>query len=241
MSKKTGRKSGFWLGLCFVFAVLSFVVSFPASGLSVFYGHLNSFSYGVRNYDRDEVEKGLKNLENDYNVFSGWKLRYFADRWLFDKMYRYEAAVSIVNEDYEKAEETLKDHGDDYYASYMLGIAKFKTLRPAFQQATAKKDKEQMAAILVLVLKEVSPDFEKCVKEGPGPADNFNCSFDYDLTSNPESALKALMSQKPVPQYVLGIPGGKNPNDGEPEKKGPPRLNPNEKKDSGQGGSQKVG
>jgi len=197
MKNKTNRKPGFWLSAGLVLSVLFFGVSFLASDLSVFYGHFNSFSYSVRNYDRDEAVQGLENLKSDYGVFSSWKLRYFADRYFFNETYRYEAAVSILNENFEKAvNEDLKNREDDYYASYMLGIAKFKILHIAFQQAMAKKDKKQMAAILGLVLKQVRPDFEKCVKNGPGPAGNFNCSFDYDITSDPKSTQKALMNQK---------------------------------------------
>lgn len=244
MNRKTNRKSGFWFGIGFIFVVLFFIVSFLAADVGKFYSHLHLFSHSVRNYDRDEAGKGLENLKNDYNVFSTRKLQYFADQFLFDKMYRYEAAVSILNEDYEKAErEDLRGHEDDYYGSYMLGIAKFKALHPAFQQAMAKKNKKQMAAILDLILKEVKPDFEKCVKNGPGPVGNFNCSFDYDLTSDPESALKALMSQKPMPKFILALPDGKDKKPGgkKPDKKGPPALSPDEKKDAGQGGAKKVG
>ena len=227
----------------FVFILLFFAASFPASDLSVFYDHRNSFSYGVRNQDRDETDKGLENLKNDYNVFSGWRLQYFADRWFFNKMYQYEAAANILNEDFERAEELLKNHEDDYYASYMLGIAKFKTLHFAYQQAMLEKDKKQMSAILNFVLEKVRPDFERCVRQGPGPADNFNCSFNYDLTSDPASAQKSLQSQKPKPRYVLGSPDGRLPvsGDEEPGEKESPGLNPDEKKKAGKGGARRVG
>ena len=243
------RKSSFWIGISFIFVILCFVASFPVLDIGNFYSHLHSFSYDVRNHNRDDAQKGLENLKGDYNVFSSWKLQYFADRYLFDKTYRYEAAVSILNENYEKAEnEDLKNREDDYYTSYMLGIAKFKVLHLAFQQAKAKKDKKQMTVILGLILEEVRLNFEKCVKEGPGPAGNFNCSFDYDLTSDPKSALKALMSQKPKQKFILGLPdnqdkdpGNKKPSGKKPDKKGPPQLSPGEKKEASQGGAKKVG
>ena len=86
---------------------------------------------------------------------------------------------------------------------------------------------------------------KKCVKEGPGPAGNFNCSFDYDLTSDPKSALKALMSQKPKQKFILGLPdnqdkdpGNKKPSGKKPDKKGPPQLSPGEKERSQSGWSQ---
>ncbi len=247
MRSKTNRKRGLWISGGFILSVLVLGASFLASDLSVFFSHLNSFSYSVRNHDRDEAVQGLENLKSDYNVFSSRKLQYFADRWLFNKMYRYEAAVSILNENFEKVlNEDLKNRDDDYYVSYMRGIAEFKILRIAFQQAMAKKDKKQMAAIHKLVLERARPHFEKCVKEGPGPAKNFNCSYDYDITSNSSAAMKALMSQEPEPQYILAPPSPadkekKSPGGKEPDKKGPPQLTPDEKKNAGRGGAKKVG
>ncbi|MBI2058052.1 MAG: hypothetical protein HYT63_03700 [Candidatus Yanofskybacteria bacterium] len=244
MSNKVGGKSKFWLGVGLVFVFLSFLASFLASDVSKFYGHLNKFSYSVRNYDHDEAKLSLADMKSDYNSFVAWKMQYFADKFLFKEANLREAAVAILAEDYEKVEKVnLKDEENNHLASYMLGIAKFKALHAAFQQAMAKNDKKQMDTILGLVLEEVRSDFKKCVEKGPGPGDNFNCSFNYDLTSDPNSAKKALMNQKSKPKYVLGPPDGKEKaEDGkEKGKKEPLGLTPNEKKEAGQGGAKKVG
>lgn len=228
-----------------LFAVLLFLASFPVSWLADYYIHLNQFSYGVKNYDRDEAQKGLKTLKEDYNHFVRWKLQYPADRLLFAKMHLYEASVSVLNEDFEKVEKVDLKNREDWEASYILGIAKFWALHAAFQEAMLKKDKAKMKLILGIVLEQVRADFEKCVKDGPGPVENFSCSFNYDLTSDPNAAARALINPKPQIKYVLGQDGDK-PVPGQdkgPNKKGLPKTGePEDKnKNPGQGGARKVG
>ncbi|MEK7117423.1 MAG: hypothetical protein AAB861_01475 [Patescibacteria group bacterium] len=223
-----------------LFAVLLFLFSFPVSWLADYYAHLNQFSYGVKSYDRDEAQKILETLKEDYNHFVKWKLQYPADRFLFTKMYLYEAAVSVLNEDYEKVEKDDLKNREGWEANYILGISKFWALHAAFQEAMIKKDKAKMVLILGIVVEQVKSDFEKCVMNGPGPAENFNCSFDYDLTSDPNAAIKALVSPKPQTKYLFGPDGKKMPGQ-TGDKKAPPQLMPGDKKDAGQGGARKVG
>jgi len=241
---RTDKRSKFWLMTGLIFAVLSLLLSFPISWLADYSTHLNQFSYGVKSHDRDEAQKGLETLKEDYNHFVKWKLQYLADRFLFNKMYLYEAGVAVLNEDYEKVEkDDLKDR-DEWEASYILGISKFWALHAAYQEAMSKKDKTKMNLILGVVLEEVRSDFEKCVKDGPGPTENYDCSYDYDMTSDPDKAKRALANPKPQIKYILGPgPDGDKPGLGKgPQKKGPPKMGPNDNdKDAGQGGARKVG
>ena len=244
MSNKVGGRSKFWLGAGLIFILSSFSASFLTSKISKLYEHYNRFSQSVRNYDYDEAKLGLEELNKDYNSFVSWKMQYLADKFLFKEANLREAAVAILAEDYEKVEKgDLKNQENNHLAAYMLGIAKFKELHEAFQQAMAKNDKKNMDAILGLVLEEVRSDFKRCVENGPGPKDNFNCSFNYDLTSDPSSAKKALMNPKPKPKYVLAPSSGekKGGKSKEKGKKEPLGLTPNEKRDVGRGGADKVG
>ena len=234
------KKSRLGLTIGLVISVLALLLSFPVSWLADYFTHLNQFSHGVKSQDRDEAQKGLEVLKEDYNHFVKWKFQYPADRFLFAKIHLYEAEVSILNEDFEKVEKEDLKNRESWEASYLLGISKFWTLHAAYQEAMRKKNKEKMNQILETVLTEVKADFEKCVKDGPGPAENFSCSFNYDLTSDPDSATKALANPKPQITYVLGKDGDK-PGRG-PDKKKPPKKGDNDdKKSPGQGGAKKVG
>jgi len=235
------KKSRIGLTVSLLIAIMLLLFSFPVSWLADYNSHRNQFSHAVKSYDRDEAQKGLEILKEDYRHFVKWKLGYFADRFLFNKMYQYEAGVSVLNEDYEKVGKVdLKNH-EDWEASYILAVSKFWALHAAYQEAMLKKNRATMKKILGIVLEDVRADFEKCVKEGPGPDKNFNCSFDYDMTSDPYSAVRALANPKPQIKYILGTEGD-NPGQGkEPAKKGSPKTGPSDNKSPGQGKARKVG
>ena len=242
MKYSVNGRSKVWSAVGLFFTLVFLAVSFPVGWVGEFYDHLDQFSRNVKNYDRDESKAKLEEIKSDYLKFISWKLQYPADRWLFKDMNLYEGALSVLNEDFEKAEKNdLKNPGNDYRASYMVGVARFKSLHAAFQQAMAKKDKKQMDAVVALVLDEVRADFEKCVESGPGPGANFNCSFDYDLTSDPNALKKALANPKYRPKYILGFPGDKNKSGEGPDKKNPLKIDPRNEKNAGSGGAKKVG
>ena len=242
MKYSVNGRSKVWSAVGLFFTLVFLAVSFPVGWVGEFYDHLDQFSRNVRNYDRDESKAKLEEIKSDYLKFVSWKLQYPADRWLFKDMNLYEGALSVLNEDFEKAEKNdLKNPGNNYRVSYLIGIARFKVLHAAFQGAMAKKDKKQMDTVLALVLDEVRVDFEKCVEDGPGSLSNFNCSFNYDLTSDPNAAKKALANPKPRPKYILGFLKDKNKTGEEPDKKTPFRIDPRNEKNAGSGGAKKVG
>ena len=234
MAKQMKKRSGYrMLVFCLVLVVLSLGSANILSNLAGFYGHMNQFNLHVKNHDGEEAQKELNNLRAYYNYFSGWKLGYFADRFLLSDMFLYEAETSVLNEDCEKAIAILADHQDDYRAINLTSICKFKALYSAYHSEAVQKDKKQKENILKIVLDEVKLGFKLCVEKGPGPEKNFNCSYNYDLVSDPESAQKALESQMPGPEFVLGR-SGKEPGKAGPGEK---RLEP----DAGQGQIQKGG
>jgi len=238
MKTKTRSSAGLVTG--FIFSIFLFFISFPVSWLGEYYNHLNQFSLGVKNYDRDEAINGLENLKEDYNRFARWKFQYLSDKFLFSEMHLYEASVSLLNEDYEKAEKEDLKNRNGWQVSYFSGISKFWVLHAAYQEAMVKKDKKNMALILGMVIEEVKSDFEKCVRECPGPVENFNCSFNYDLVSNPKSAVQALANPKPEIKYILGSPGG---DESKEDGKEPGKKNPisSDGKEPSQGGTKKKG
>lgn len=225
MAKKVKERMGLGKIIAGSFIVLlSMGVSYVLSELAFYNRTLDRFSLSVRNYDRQESEKGLKALKESYLSFSALRLQYFADKYLFKDMYKYEAATTIVNEDYEKAIDMLSGHDDDAAALNMRGVAKYRILYSAYRSDAANKDKKIKEDIVRKVLEEVRPDFESAVKKGSGSANEFNYAYNYDLTSNPESAKKALESARPGLRFILGIKvEGRGP-------KAPGRVKPGEKR-----------
>lgn len=236
------KRSRLGLVIGLLLAVALFLLSFPVSWWADYKTHLDQFNSAVKNYDRDGARAGLEVLKEDYRRFVEWKLQYPADRFLFAKMHLYEAAVSVLNEDFEKVEKSDLKNRDGWEANYILGISKFWALHAAYQQAMSRKNTAKMDEILGIVLDNVRSDFEKCVKDGPGPSENFSCSFNYDLTSDPSAARRALASPKPQIKYMLGPDGDKPGPSGDGRgKKGTPKMGPNDNSSPGQGGAKKVG
>lgn len=187
----------------FVVLVLALLMSFPLYNLANFNNHLDEFSSHIKNNDRDSAEKSFKQLKADYNYLTDLKLRYFADNYWFAETFLYESALAYLNEDCDLVEKLLHGHEDDYRAAYLSGLCKFRLFQAAYQAAKKDKDKTE---IQERAKDRILPDFERCVKDGPGIEKNFNCSFDYDLVSNPESFKDALQNPRTGPKYILGIP-----------------------------------
>lgn len=195
---------GRWI-LAAVAVFLGLCASFAFYQLSTYNRALEQFNLGIRSYDRSESKKGLDAVKASYLSFSSLGLQYVADKYLFKDMYKYEAAENIVEEDYEKAIGLLSGHDDDREALNMKGVAKFRILHAAYHSEAADKDKKIKDDILRRVLEEVRPDFEASVKKGHGPAEDFNPIYNYDLTSDPNSAKAALESVRPTLRFTLGI------------------------------------
>jgi len=237
VSKKESKNRGFkrlFFGLIFVgFLVVIAAISYRLSG---FYGHLDRFNLYVEDYDGRGAQKELGNLKAYHQYFSNWKLGYFADRFLLPKMHIYEAETAILNDDCDKAFSALEDHQDDFEALNLKGICQFKVLYEAYSSAAVRKDPKLKDVLVQRVVSEVAPTFKACVENGPGPETNFNCSYNYDLVSNPRSAQSALEGKMPGPKLVLGRSGQSQ----QPGKSGPGdrRLDPGP---AGQGQLQRKG
>jgi hypothetical protein len=199
--------------------LLGAFISYQLRGFSQTF---NRFSVSVKNYDRNKTTEELENLRAYYSYFSKWHLRYFADRFLLKDMYYYEAIDLALREDYEGAGNRVKDKLDDYRASYLTGIVKFKLLRASYHSEAVKKDPEAKKKIEEMVLDQVNPDFRRCLEVGPSVEKNFNCSYNFDVTSNPEAIKKALEGIGPKGEFILGFPRGNDGN--QPGKQGDKRL-----------------
>ena len=239
MSNKTGLKMGLgkWM-IVLSLVIISVFASMVFSRLSRYSQALEDLSLSLSQYDRKGSEKGLESLKESYASFSNLGLQYFADKYLFKDMYKYEANIAHVNEDYEKAIDLLRGHDDDYEALNMRGVAKFRILYAAYHSEAAGKDQKIKEDILRRVLEEVKPDFENAVKKGPGPTYDFDSAYNYDLTSDPKLAKMALEAIRPPPRFILGIRvEGKGP-------RIPGRVNPDKRLDDpmpGSGDSRKKG
>ncbi len=187
----------------FMLVTLSLLISVPLSNMANLNDHLDMFSSCIKNGDKDGAEKALKQLKADYNYLADMKLRYFADNFWFADVFLYEADIAYLAEDYDRVEKLLSGHENDYRAAYLAGLYKYRLFQSASQKAKTEKVKKE---ILSRAMERTMPDFEKCVKDGLGIVSNFNCSFDYDLVSNPESIKNALQNPKSGPKFILGIP-----------------------------------
>lgn len=217
MAHKAG--TGTSRGKTFLWALLVLLalgVSFMSSKLASYYDGLNNFSFSVRSSDRAASKNDLEVLKQSYVSFSDMGLRYFADKFLFKDMFKYEAATMMVNEDWESAIDALTGHEDDPYALYMRSVAKYRFLYEAYQSDGAKKDKSIKEEILRRVSEEVRPDFESSVKKDLEVPGNFNAVFDFDLTSDPDATRKAMETPRPSQRFMLGL----KPGDGQPGAKG---------------------
>lgn len=222
-TKSIRMSLGRWIVVGILLSIC-FSASFVLFKYSSYLKALDEFSLAVKNFDRSEVAVKLNVLKKSYVSFSNLGLQYFADNYLFEDMYKYEAAAAFIDEDWEKAISLLASHEDDHQALNNRGVAKFRILHEAYHSEAAGKDKKIKEEILEKVLEEVRPDFEAAVKTGPGPDIDFNSSYNYDLTSDPEMAKKALESVRPTVRFILGI---KVEGDGP---KGPNRVRPGDKR-----------
>lgn len=206
MAKKILTRLSFRTVLWFaVIVAVSIPAYFLSRALANYNDHLNRFSFYAKNADKDGAAAELANIKNDYLILSRWQLKYFADTFLLNDLYLYEAEADFLNENYEEAIDRLKGHENDPRALYLMGISKFRVLYSAYHSDAAKRDESVKKDILKRVIEEVSPDFEGAVKKGPGPSKAFNYSYDYDLASDEGAAKKAMEGMPKHPQYVLGI------------------------------------
>lgn len=190
----------------FILLVLGLLASIPVYNLTNFNDHLDAFSSHIKNGDRDRAERSLEQLKADYNYLVDMKLRYFADNIWFADNTLYQVAVAYLSDDCDRVENLLKANRDDYRAAYFSGLCKYKLFKAAYQRARTSKEKKE---ILSRASDRMTPDFERCVKEGPGIDKNFNCSYDYDRVSNPEDLQAGFETPPAGPKYILGIPAGK--------------------------------
>lgn len=218
---KLGRvKITLWVAM----VILSLCVSFISSKWAEHSRNVNQFNLSVQNHDRGKAEKDLETIKKSYASFSELGLKYFADKYLFKDMYLYEAALHYVNEDYEKTIDLVSGHESDFRALSLRGMSKFRILHAAYHSEAAKKDKKIKEYIHGRVLEEVKPDFEQAVRSGPGLFKDFDSAFNYDLTSDPKSAKKALESMPLPAKLILGIKNdGEGPGD-QPDRQGPSDL-----------------
>ena len=216
-------KSRMALFIGFVLAILSLFLALPMYNLANFNEHLDSFSSHIKNDDRLSAEKSLEQLKSDYNYLVDMKLRYFADNYWLTDTFLYEARLAYLADDCDRTASLLEGHEDDYRAVYLVGLCKLKLYQAAYQKAKTPNEKTDISnrASEALMI-----DFGRCVKDGPGIEKNFDCSFDYDLVSNPEALQDVLENSPPGPKFILGIPidgipgkkpGLKNPLDSKPQ------------------------
>lgn len=183
-----------------ILMVLAMGGAWLSSRLGNFYRQLNDFSWQVKEADFKAAQRSLAKLQQSYTDFNFWGMRYLADRFWFRKMFFYQARINYLGEDYEKVISALDQKKEDYQARHLLALAKYRIWQDAYQ---AEKDPKTRGEMVKKMISEVLDDLGEAVRMGPGPAVDFNLSFNYDLLSDERSAQKALANVRPAPKFVL--------------------------------------
>ena len=231
---------GQWLGLLFVLgliivvAVAGNVLSFTLAEYSDTQERLIS---SIKTGDTVKTKNELIKLHYFYELSEKWRVRWLADKYLLRDASYYEVADAYLIRDWKKVMDDLKNKRDDPRA-YPYGNARFRQIQALFQEKAIKFEEA-----LELVLKEVSTDFERdlknCLDSGVPYLQCYDRVWNYDLATNKKDAEEALKNPGPMPKYILGplrqkdapplLPQDKNKKDGDREGEG----------EGGQGGPRK--
>jgi len=181
--------------------------------------HLSRLELHLQTYDAEAARVELNNVRYLYGQTFRLGLDFLASRYIFRDLEIYQARYDYLIGDYEKIKSSLAS-SRDYRAAHLVGTAKFRQKQSEYKAA---KDKETKNKIVEEVIRDINPDFRRALENSPafGYLDpNFDDRWNYDITSDPESAARALAGEGPPKRILLGF--GTEPAKG---KDGPSRLN----------------
>jgi hypothetical protein len=156
-----------------------------------FYYHRNLFNLAAEAKDNVLVEQELAALDYYYGLATKWKMRWFADRYLYQEAYIDKAIYDYLIGDYASviSSEELMNHRDNHLIYQLIASSRFRQAEALYKAAETDEEKEK---IIELINLEISEDFRMAVEIGPGPNEYFDHTFNYDLAVDPELAKQAL-------------------------------------------------
>ncbi|MEK9194318.1 MAG: hypothetical protein AAB884_00735 [Patescibacteria group bacterium] len=196
-----------------ILLAIAFVAALIVYALSDFYGHLNKFSFYIKNEEQVFARRELDEVIRFYRLTDRIKLRFLADRLIFSDAFLWQAAYDCLIKDNEKIVSDLQSKTEDPRAAHLLGITRFRKAKALYEAGERRE-------ALRMLLQDASRDFEMAVRNGSDS--NFDDRFNYDLTSDSAAALKALRLPKPkhmIPMWRPGLnppPGGGLPGKNDP-------------------------
>ncbi|MBI3274324.1 MAG: hypothetical protein HYZ69_04230, partial [Candidatus Colwellbacteria bacterium] len=152
----------------------------------------------------------LDELHYFYDLSKKWRVQWLADRYLFRDSPFYEVADFYLIRNWNEVIKHLQENLDDPRA-YHYGNARFRDAQRKYQSG-GKKEKGEAVEF---VTKEVGRDYEKalrnCLESEPEYLSCFDQAWNYDLTTNKNSAEEALKQPMRPPKFILGPLKGKVP------------------------------
>ncbi len=232
------RKVFKFLSLFFL-AVAGISVSFMGDYLYKFNYHRNQLNFYIANSEQQSALAELNNLKYFDSAARSWKLGWLVDRYLIteDNIIVYDAIVKdYMIQDYNKVAGSISLQGiNNYQAFHLIGSAKVRILQARYRDEKDPKAKQKLMAVLVKeMMEDANEYFKKAVEASPNfsyPDPNFDDRWNYDITSDEESAKKVIENQQPGKKYILGIPEGLKSGDKNP--RGEKRLNEESKPGAG--------
>lgn len=233
------------LGLGLGLLLLAVIGGFIGDFMHKFNNHRNRLHLYILNGDAELAKAEFNNLKYFDKTARDRRLGWFANRYLLnnDLVALYDGAIDYSVGDYGRvANSAALEQSGDYRAAHMIGSAKVRILQGRYRDEKNPAGRQKMVEELAdEMVKDISPYFKKAVQLSPPfkyPDPNFNDRWNYDITSDKNSAKKILQPQIPPPKFILGIPKGL---DGGPNRDKEPGKRLNEQSDPGMGGQKKKG
>ena len=187
------KEKGFKFLVGFVLALVFLVlVAFPSRTLAGFYAHMDGLSEAIYRGDYEQADLELDQVNSFYEGSRGVGMSWFADAYLFTDAFLQQASYNYLTGNFEAVVRDLADEIDDPRASHLLASAKFQLARQRYRAIPDDDEsgEAQKLAIIQEVLDDVNADYERALRSDT--LDRFDYKWNYDLTSDPDAARRAL-------------------------------------------------
>ncbi|MBI2063072.1 MAG: hypothetical protein HYT61_02415 [Candidatus Yanofskybacteria bacterium] len=203
--------------------IFCFVEAFLFNGKE-FYRTADAFSGAVSRGDQLAARENLQNLQNFYELnkkLHPLRLDGQINKRFFKDAQYFKSAYDYLTGNYERVIQELSNN-DDYRSYYMRSNSKWRLAQGLYEQSLRMggKTRQTMQEQAIKMSASTKDDYEQAVKKDP--FSTLPPKWNYDLTTDPSAAARAL-EPKPIKiRIMLGEGGkkGKNPGDLEGEAPG---------------------